>query len=100
MSEQEARRFFETLDNDEALQKSLEKLKDSPQKVVAEVQRQGFNCTAEELSTEFMEMYQSSMSEDQLNQIAAGISRDEAVAVGAITAWVGISVAAGAAAAA
>jgi len=72
MSESEAVRFFETVKTDEKFLSVLDGLKDSPDAVYAEIKKRGFDCTPDEIKAEFMELAGQSLSDDELNEIAAG----------------------------
>ncbi|MEY4130033.1 MAG: Nif11 domain [Actinomycetota bacterium] len=91
MSEAEAVRFIEAINNDEALRAEFEALADHPEIAVKRVGERGFNCTPEEIRNEFLASIEGSLTAEQLEQIAAGISKQTTGAiVGGLWAGVGI----------
>lgn len=75
MSEQEAARFMEAVTRDEDLRTTLESRKEDPTAVIAEIAARGFDCTPEEIRLELLELLNAELSEEELDQVAAGISQ-------------------------
>jgi len=92
MSEAEAVRFIQAVTNDEALRSEFEALADRPEIAVKRVSERGFDCTPDEIRNEFLASVEGSLTGDQLEQIAAGVSKQTAGAiVGGLWAGVGIA---------
>ena len=96
MSQGQAVAFLERVEDDEAFAKELESIKDDPPAVLDKVHAAGFDATPDEIKEAFLERYGAELSQEQLDQIAAG--SDPAV-VGGVTAavtvvWLGASAAA------
>jgi len=86
MSESEAARFMDSIQTDKGLSDMLDGLKENPRAVFHEIQARGFQCTPEEIKTEFLEYYGHIMSDEDLKAIAAGHSpnRDMAIGLGVV----------------
>ena len=74
MSEAEATRFIETLSTDEKFRMNLESIKDDPNAVYAKVSEKGFDCSPEEIKFAMLEAMRNVLSEEDLKNVAAGVS--------------------------
>jgi predicted ribosomally synthesized peptide with nif11-like leader len=96
MSQEQAVAFLDRVESDEDFAKELESLREDSPVVVERVHAAGFDAAPEEIREAFLERYGAELTQEQLDQIAAGT--DPAV-VGGVTAavvvvWVGASAAA------
>lgn len=64
--------FLERLETDEAFAAELESVKDSPDAVLEKVHAAGFDTDPEETLEAFTDRYGVELTEEQLDQIAAG----------------------------
>jgi predicted ribosomally synthesized peptide with nif11-like leader len=95
MSQDQAVAFLDRVEDDEDFAKELESLRGDPPAVIEKVHTAGFEVTPEEIREAFLERYGAELTEEQLDQIAAGA--DPAVVAGVTTAVVVAWVAAAAA---
>src|SRR3954453_10986184 len=72
MSEQAAVAFLERLEGDEPFAKELRALKDDPDAVGERVHAAGFDANQDEIREAFLERYGAELTQEQLDQIAAG----------------------------
>jgi len=104
MSELEAKRFIAATKSDAGLLGRIEAIGTDAKAVFALVQSEGFDCTAEEIRAAFLEEHGATLTSEQLEAVAGGLSDTEeavVVSVGAIAGSVlvvGGAIAAGAAA--
>ncbi|MEY4130470.1 MAG: Nif11 domain [Actinomycetota bacterium] len=99
MSEAEAKRFIEAVDADPKLKEKLESMSNSPELVYKEVVTRGFDCTPEEIKIQLLETLRPTLSEEELSEIAAGLSQGGKIAVGVVGSAAVLAVGAAAAAA-
>jgi predicted ribosomally synthesized peptide with nif11-like leader len=96
MSQEQAVAFLDRVEEDEVFAKELESLREDPPAVIEKVHTAGFDATPEEIREAFLDRYGIELTQEQLDQIAAGT--DPAV-VGGVTAavtvvWLGAAAAA------
>ena len=72
MSEQAAVAFLERLEGDEEFAKELRSVREDPDAVGERVHAAGFDATPGEIREAFIERYGSELTQEQLDQIAAG----------------------------
>ena len=96
MSQEQAVAFLDRVEEDEVFAKELESLREDAPAVIEKVHTAGFDATPEEIREAFLDRYGIELTQEQLDQIAAGT--DPAV-VGGVTAavtvvWLGAAAAA------
>ena len=99
MSELEAKRFIEATKSDAGLLGRIEEVGTDAQAVYALVQSEGFDCTPEEIRVAFMEEHGATLTTEQLEAVAGGLSDTEQIGVGILVGSAVVAVSAGAAAA-
>ena len=72
MSQAQAVAFLDRVENDDDLAKELESLKDDPPAVLDTVRAAGFDATPDEIKDVFLERYGAELTQEQMDQIAAG----------------------------
>jgi len=88
MSQAQAVAFLDRVENDDDLAKELESLKADPTAVLDKVRAAGFDATPDEIRDVFLERYGAELTQEQMDQIAAG--SDPAVVWGVTGAVVGV----------
>ena len=96
MSEQGAVAFLDRLESDEDFAKELESLKDDPPAVYEKVHAAGFEATPDEIRDAFLERYGAELTQEQLDQIAAGLDSGAMFGIGIATGAVVLGAAAAA----
>ena len=99
MSEQEAKRFIAALEADSKLRDKLEGMSKNSEAVYKEVLSLGFDCTPEEIKAELFETLNQQLSDEELADIVAGLSKQQQVGVGIIGGFLAVGIVASAAAA-
>jgi predicted ribosomally synthesized peptide with nif11-like leader len=89
MSQADAVAFIERAESDESFAKELESVKDNPSAVLEKVHTAGFYATPEEIREAFMDRYGVELTQEQLDQIAAG-SDEDAILVGGFVGALGV----------
>jgi predicted ribosomally synthesized peptide with nif11-like leader len=84
MSQADAVAFLERVESDESFAKQLESAKDNPDAVVEKVRSAGFDASPDEIREAFTDRYGIELTQEQLDQIAAGSDVDPAALGGAI----------------
>jgi predicted ribosomally synthesized peptide with nif11-like leader len=82
MSQEQAVAFLDRVESDEDFAKELESLREDPPAVVERVHAAGFDAAPEEIREAFLERYGAELTQEQLDQIAAGT--DPAVIAGTV----------------
>jgi predicted ribosomally synthesized peptide with nif11-like leader len=82
MSEAQAEAFLDRVESDEEFAKELESLREDPPAVLEKVHAAGFEATPEEIREAFLDRYGAELTQEQLDQIAAGT--DPAVVAGTV----------------
>ena len=72
MSEEGAVAFLERVEGDEGFATELGSLREDPGAVIERVRAAGFDATPEEIREAFLERYGAELTQEQLDQIAAG----------------------------
>src|SRR3954468_6529818 len=72
MGQEQAVAFLERVENDEHFAKELESLREDPPAVVDKVRAAGFDASPEEIREAFLDRYGAELTEEQMDQIAAG----------------------------
>ena len=88
MSEQGAVAFLERVEADEDFARELGSLKEDPPAVVERVHAAGFEATPDEIREAFIERYGAELTQEQLDQIAAGVTEGDIIAstvIGVVT---------------
>ena len=93
MTIEQAEAFVTRLESDSAFSDQLAELKESPEQVMERVRAEGFDATPEEIRDVFLEHFGSELNEDQLAEIAGGLSNEQ---IGNIVTGVGVTVTAAA----
>lgn len=85
MSETEATRFINDMQNDSEFAAEMHKLRNNPTAAYQMVKDKGYNATTEEISAAFLEFSATCMSEENLEAIAAGLSKfDKGLIAGSV----------------
>jgi len=102
MSELEAKRFIEATKSDDGLLGRIEATGTDANAVFALVQSEGFDCTPEEIRAAFLEEHGATLTTEQLEAVAGGLStsENEYIAIGLGLGAVAVTAGAAAAAAA
>jgi predicted ribosomally synthesized peptide with nif11-like leader len=74
MSAASANEFMDRLESDEAFASSLAEMREDPEAVQAAVAAAGYDVTNDEIRTAFLERFGSLLSEEQLAEVAGGLS--------------------------
>ena len=82
MSEAQAEAFLERVESDEDFAKELESVRENPSAVLEKVHAAGFDAAPEEIREAFLDRYGAELTQEQLDQIAAGT--DPAVVAGTV----------------
>jgi len=77
MSEEEATRFISEMQENTDFAAEMHKLRENPSAAYQMVRDKGFNATPEEISAAFLEFSSTWLSEKDLQDIAAGLSKDD-----------------------
>lgn len=85
MSDKEASRFINDVQNDAAFAEQLTKSRSNPEAVWELVQSKGYDATKEEISAAYLEYASSVLTEEQLQEVAAGLSNDQKAYIAAGT---------------
>lgn len=72
MSQADAVAFLERVESDESFAKQLESAKDNPDAVVDKLRSAGFDASPDEIREAFADRYGIELTQEQLDQIAAG----------------------------
>ena len=97
MSQADAVAFLERLESDEEFAKELESIRQDPNAVIERMHAAGFDATPDEIREAFLDHYGAELTQEQLDQIAAG-AFDTATAVGFTFGMIGVGAVAAAAA--
>ena len=84
MTQNDAVAFLERVEGDESFAKELESVKENPDAVVEKVHAAGFDASPDEIRDAFMDRYGVELTQEQLDQIAAGSDVDSAALLGGI----------------
>lgn len=79
MSEAEASRFFLELEQSSELQSAVSSNPGKPELIYPLIVQKGFDCTIDELREAFIEYAASRLGEDQLDSLAAGLSKGDQI---------------------
>jgi predicted ribosomally synthesized peptide with nif11-like leader len=82
MSQEQAVAFLDRVESDEAFARELESLRQDPAAALEKVHAAGFDATPDEVREAFLERYGAELTQEQLDQIAAGT--DPAVIAGTV----------------
>jgi len=92
MSDSEAVRFIEDIQSNSEFAEKLTKLRPNPDAVFNYIKSQGYDVTTEEISNAYLEFASSCMTEDQLQSVAAGLSKeDKSIIAGSVIAGTGVA---------
>jgi predicted ribosomally synthesized peptide with nif11-like leader len=89
MSQAQAEAFLDRVESDEDFARELESLREDRPAVLERVHGAGFDATPDEIREAFLDRYGAELTQEQLDQIAAGT--DPAVIAGTVVgvvAWV------------
>lgn len=84
VSETAARAFLDRVSDDETLAAELDALRTDLDAVLARVHAEGFDATQEEIRHAFLERFGAELSPEELDSVAAGISNDDGIRLGAV----------------
>lgn len=89
MSNKEASRFISDVQNDPNFAEELTKLRGKPDDVYSLIKSKGYDVTTEEISAAYLEFASTCMTEEQLQNVAAGLTgKEKAMVAGGVTAGV------------
>ena len=77
MSEQEATRFIKDLQDNTKFAEELHSMRAKPDAVLKTVNDRGYNVTADEVSAAFLEFSTTMMTEQNLKDVVAGLSKGD-----------------------
>jgi predicted ribosomally synthesized peptide with nif11-like leader len=80
MSQTDAVAFLEKVETDEEFAKELAALREDPPAVLERIRGEGFDVQPEEVREAFLERYGAELTQEQMDQIAAGVDPGTVVA--------------------
>lgn len=95
MSDKEATRFIHDLQTDMEFLEEMSKVKSDPKKTFEAVIAHGYDVTPEEITDAYLEFSSNSLSDKDLEQVAAGLSNGATAGIAVAGAVTGAGVAAG-----